>query len=140
MSVDLSALLPAPKTIDLGRGAVAVYGLNITHIGQLLRENSDELMKFLAGGEPDIVALVTILPDVAVKLIAMGLDCVGQEETIKKIPLATQIDILIDIWELSVPDVKKLKARLGGLSDVLQSLAAKGQDQQDHSQKVLPLE
>ena len=140
MSIDLSALLPVPRTINLGRGDVEIRGLNITHVGRLLEENSDELMKFLAGGEPDIAALVTVLPHVAVKLIAMGLDCEGQEEVIKKIPLATQIDILIDIWELSVPDAKKLKARLGGLSDALKNLAAKAdQGSPDPSQRVLPL-
>jgi hypothetical protein len=68
-------------------------------------------------------ALIDVLPDLAVQLIAMGLRCEGQEEQIKTMPLATQIEVLMDVWELSVPDAKKLKARLSLLLEGAKSLA-----------------
>jgi hypothetical protein len=83
--------------------------------------------------------LIKLVPELAMQLIAMGLRAEDQLDDVKRIPLAQQIEILMDIWDLSVPDVGKLKARLSEFSVVLRSLAVKANDQQSQSPSIKPL-
>lgn len=123
MSIDLRQLLPEPRMINLGRGTAPVYGLNIAQLSSLLVTHSEHIQRFLSDSKPDIEGMVAVIPELSVKLIAMGLRCEGQEDMIEVMPLAVQVEVLMDIWELSVPDAKKLKARLAGLSEGIKSLA-----------------
>lgn len=124
MTVNLSALLPPPRVSELGNGSAPVYGLTLVQLSALLEQHSAEVSKFLETTTPDVASLARVLPELAVKIIAMGLRSEGQEDVIRnQMPLATQLEVLMDIWEASVPDSKKLVARLSGLLAAAKSLA-----------------
>jgi len=140
MGVDLRTLIPAPRTVNLGNGEAAITGLTLEQLASLMGEHAAEIQAFLSSKETDVTALVTKLPDLAVKLIAMGLKAEGQEDVVRQIPVATQINILLDLWELSVPDPKKFMARLSGLSDALKKLVPSAPASQSPSGNQLPSE
>lgn len=137
--VVLKDLLPDPRMVSLGKGQAQVYGIDLSQLGVLLSKYSDQLSLFLTETKPDMAEVIKLVPELAMQLIAMGLRAEDQMDDVKRIPLAQQIEILMDIWDLSVPDVGKLKARLSEFSGVLRSLAAKANAQQSPSPSIKPL-
>jgi hypothetical protein len=116
MAISIKDLVPATRVVNLGRGDAPVYSLDVAQVANLLINHGEELNAFFTeGAKPDFAALLAVMPSVAMQLIAMGLRAEGQEEDVKSIPLASQVEVLINVWELSVPDLGKLKARLSEL-------------------------
>lgn len=118
--VSLSDLLPEAKFVTIGRGQVEVFSLDIIHVGILLSRYGNVLDGlFSAGATPDFMAMVQdpAMPKVINDIIAMALHEVDQPDLVARIPLASKVEILAAVWELSVPDPKKLLAKLKELAD-----------------------
>lgn len=112
MAVVIADLLPEPVKIEVGRGTVAAHGLTLDTVVPLIMNHKDEVMPFFAGEEPDLNGLILSAPTLAASIIAEGIDAVGQEDDIRKMPAAIQLECLLAIWNQSVPDVKKLRESL----------------------------
>lgn len=123
MAVKISDLLPKKTAIDIAPGvALEVGPINLQGITALItnfREPLTALVSSSTGGRPDFAILVQSAPDMIIAMIAMGADAVGQEDDIAKLPFGVQVTAAAAIWEVSVPDVKKL---LNVLSTVLAQL------------------
>lgn len=136
MAVKISDLVPVPAKVNTGAGVLEVHGLSTGDITRLLMVYKKEFLGLIssAGGNggPDYAGVMLTAPDMVADIIAMASDAVGQEEDVKRLPGPVQLAALLEIWRLSVPDVKKLKESLSmvmGQLGVLQSPAkpVKGQ-------------
>jgi hypothetical protein len=112
MAVVIADLLPEPVKIEVGRGTLTAHGLPLEEIVPLIMNHKDELLPFFSGDKPDLQGLITEAPKIAAELIAVGVNAVGQEDDIRRMPAATQIECLLAIWSQSVPDIKKLRESL----------------------------
>lgn len=122
MAVKISDLLPKKVEVDTGNGMLEVGPINLEGITTLIqnyREPLTALVNSSMGGKPNFTVLAESAPDLIVSMIAMGADAIGQEDDIKQLPFAVQVTAAASIWEVSVPDVKKL---LSVLSTVLAQL------------------
>lgn len=125
MSISIKELVPAVREVDLGRGKAPVYSLDVGQVAKLLTQYGSRLDTFFTDEKPNVPEIIAALPEVSTQLIAMGLHAEGQEADVSSIPLASQIEILMTVWELSVPDLGNLKARLSGLMEAVKSSPAK---------------
>lgn len=113
MAVLIADLLPQAVTVEVGRGTVEVSGLTLDDIVPLFAKHKDELGQFFSDTDDfDAAGLLMAAPAMAAEIVALGIGAVGQEDDIRKMPAAAQIECLIAIWNQSVPDVKKLRESL----------------------------
>lgn len=112
MSVVIADLLPQPVSVELGRGTVEARGLSLNEIVPLIEKYKDDLAPFFSDDKPNAEYMLSKAPRMAADIIALGINAVGQEDDIMKMPAAAQINCLTAIWNLSVPDVKKLRESL----------------------------
>lgn len=123
MAVKISELLPPKEKIEICPGATLDIGaINLMGITKLIKEFSEPLGKLVSsstGGQPDFSELLATAPDMVAAMIAMGADAEGQEDDIKLLPFGAQVTAAARVWELSVPEPKKL---LSVLSTVLGQL------------------
>jgi hypothetical protein len=113
MAVIIKDLLPPPRVVDIGGGkSISTHGIDLTQTIALLNKHKEPLSVFFGATNLDFTLLVAQAPDMVAEIIGMGVDAVGQEEDIKKFPVQAQVDILMEVWEQSVPNVKKLLASL----------------------------
>lgn len=119
-AVVIKDLLPQPRQIALGGDkTVSVRGITLQETIVLLDAYKGPLMAFFGAKDLDFGALAISAPEMVAKVIGMGLDAQGQEDDIRKMPLQMQVDILTEVWEQSVPNVRKLLASLGRASESL---------------------
>jgi hypothetical protein len=114
MAVIIADLLPEPVEVNVGNGTLAVRGLQLDDLAPLITKYQDDLAQFFAGDGFDAQAMIIQAPHMAADIIAIGAEAVGQEADIRKLPAASQIEALLAIWKISVPDVKKLRESLLG--------------------------
>jgi hypothetical protein len=112
MGVMIKDLLPQPEEVSIGRGKLAVRGLGLKNVSKLLETYRGELAQFFVNDAFDAPLMISTAPQLAIDIIAMASGTEGQEEFIERIPVAAQIELLLSIWKLSVPDVKKLRESL----------------------------
>ena len=112
MAVVVKDLLPLPIEVPIGNKKIKVRGVDLTQTIVLLKDYSEPLQVFFGSPNLDFTLLVAQAPDMVARVIAMGIDAEGQEADCKKLPLQSQVDILMAVWEQSVPNVKKLLASL----------------------------
>jgi hypothetical protein len=108
MPVVIKDLIPAKRELPFGTGVLSVRGLRLDEVVELLSEHRDTIAPFFTGEQVEFGALLAASPKIVAKVIAMASDTVGQEEDIQNIPPPDQIDVLLAIWEISVPNVSKL--------------------------------
>lgn len=117
----LEDLIPAPITVNVGRGSVEVRGLTLTHIGVLLSKYGQELAPvFSEDSDPDFSVLLSVAPALCSDLIAMAIGAEDQLAYVELIPLSAKLDILMGTWKLSVLDPKGLAGKLRELARDLQ--------------------
>ena len=111
--VVIKDFLPQPRHVTVSNGKkLLVRGIDLTQTIALLKSYSDPLQAFFGSKELDFVLLVAQAPDMVAAIIAMGVDAEGQEDDIKRMPVGDQVEIVTEVWEQSVPNVKKLLASL----------------------------
>lgn len=117
--INLEDLLPEVRRVNVGRGEVDVYGIGLADLAPIVLAHGEVLKQFFTAETPDFMGLATVAPDVVLQLIAKGIR-IDDIEQVRRIPLTAQIDILINIWEVSVPDPKALTAKLQELLVMVQ--------------------
>lgn len=122
---NIADLLPLPVEVNIGRGNIAVRGLTLEELARVVLIYGKPLAQLLESaqgeGMPDYTGIVAAAPEMVVHLIAMASDTEGQEEMIRKIPGAAQIECLKAIFDLTVPDPKKLYSLLLDVSEKVKS-------------------
>lgn len=124
MGINIADLLPESRKVNIGRGEVEVNGISLGDLVPLVNRHGAALGPFLdtkQGENPDFTSLIYSAPEVVADLISIG---IGAEDKslVKRIPLASQVEILLAMWELSVPDPKALTAKLSKLLGTVQQL------------------
>jgi precorrin-6B methylase 2 len=119
MSVKIADLLPLPVGIKVGSGELKIRGITLKEMLGLLARHKDVIVTFVGGGEQDLEKLLVTAPDMVAEVIAMAADAQGQEADVARLPAAAQLDALTAVWELSVPDLKKLKESLSRVTAAL---------------------
>jgi len=117
MAVKLAEYLPVPREvlIEGSTKTLSVRGLTLQEIVKLIAKYKDDIAVFLDPDNKSIDKLVVSAPPMVADIICMATDTVGQEDDAMKFPFAVQANALTAIWELSVPDLKKLAESFGGL-------------------------
>lgn len=117
MAVKLEDYLPVPRSVLITGSdkVLMVRGLTLQEIVKLIAKYKDDIAVFLDPNNTRIDQLVISAPPMAAEIICLAADAEGQEEQAKKFPFAVQVNALTAIWELSVPDLKKLAESFGGL-------------------------
>ena len=108
MGVSLRDLLPPKRMVNVGGGELGVDGINLEQMVYLFGKYKDQLQGFFAASSPDFAGIAQASPTFVTEVICMASDSVGQEEDAAKFTISVQIELLLAIWELSVPDLKKL--------------------------------
>lgn len=126
MGINLDDVIPVGRKVPNGSGVdIVVKGLSLSQITVLVRDHKDSLLAFVKGAgdgsakDLDFESIVSSAPEMVAVAICMATDSEGQEEKAKKIPIWLQIDLVVAIWEESVPDLKKLVGLLSGVTTKL---------------------
>lgn len=101
-------LIPLPTRVPVGAKHIEVRGLTLEEIVALLRKYKDEVLSFLNSGDGEFDKLTLNAPALVAEVIAYAADTPDQVDAAKRLPFAAQVEIITAIWELSVPDLKKL--------------------------------
>lgn len=122
MSVNIEDLVPLTKPVNLGRGEVEVRGLGLGELVPFLIKHGDVLEPFMDSDlTPDFTGMIAKAPKIVGELIAMGIGA-DDPDVIHKIPLAAQVEILMTMWKISVPDPKEFAAKLSELLGTVKQL------------------
>lgn len=136
MAVVIKDLLPKPVQVSVGSGTIEVSGLCMDDIVELIETHRENLAQFFTKDNVDASGMILSAPQMVAEIIAMGADARGQEVDILKLPAASQIEALLAIWNLTVPDLKKLKESLLG---VVAALSKVNEDVEKDPQIALKL-
>jgi len=131
--VKISDLLQKPEPIEVSPGKwLEVNALSMEQIVRLFWVYQESFLAVYAAGqqvEPNYETLLVSAPDIVADIIAYGSGAVGQQADIKKLPGTVQLIALASIWNMSVPDPKKLKESLSMVMGQLRRLSTEGQAQ-----------
>jgi hypothetical protein len=124
----LSDLIPVETQVELAPGKfLPVRPLSLVEITTLLlqyRESLVDLYNEAQKLEPSYPVVLAAVPEMVADIICMGADIIEQRDTVVKLPPGTQLQLIAAIWELSVPDAKKLVESLSKLMAQVQRLAS----------------
>ena len=105
-----------------------VRGLSLEDIGSLMKDHATEISK-LFEGQVNIQEIATTWPILTAKMIAIAMDEPDDWEHAKKLPLTTQLDALMTIWDLTAVDEEVLGKIQGRLTNWLNQRAAQEPDE-----------
>lgn len=133
--MNISDLIPSNKTIKINGIDVEYHGLSISGISYLLEHYRQELsniaaMFFSDDKELDYFDLIKQSPDVVFSIIAIGSDCVGQENDISKLQVLDQVSLLSGILKATFYDKKKLLALMSDIKSLLSELGENSKENQ----------
>lgn len=114
MGIKIKDLLPAGREVPVGTGKAELRGLTLDHITRLLDKHGDALSSLFESEGKDFTSVVANAPGLVADALAMALGAEGQEDDIRKLPGSNQVELLLALWEETIPDVKKLKELLSG--------------------------
>lgn len=121
MKVRIADLLPAPRQVSVGpTTALELRGLTLTEITTLLSKYKNLLVMFIDAGATKAETVIAQSPDMVAEIIAIAADAADQVEDVKRLPFAVQVEAVAAVWELSVPDVKKLIESLSKVAAALE--------------------
>jgi hypothetical protein len=123
----LSDLIPVESQVELAPGKfLPVRPLSLVEITELLLRYKESLVDLYNEAqklEPAYPVVLAAMPEMVADIICMGADIPEQRETVVRLPPGTQLQLIAAIWELSVPDAKKLVESLSKLMAQVQRLA-----------------
>lgn len=129
--ISIADLLPKPREVEISEGVVLeVHGVTLEQMVQLLWAYREAFLGMYAAGQTtkiNYASLVVAAPDLVASVIAMGTSTEGQEADIKRLPPTSQIVAVTQIWEISVPDPKKLIASLLTVMEGLKKVSTQPQ-------------
>lgn len=132
MSIKIADLLPSPVSLKVGRGELVLHPLTLSDIVGLLKDHKESFVAMYAAGSRgtnEWASFIAQTPDLVADVIATSAEAKGQQKDIKRLPGAVQISALVEIWNLSVPDAKKLIESLSEVTGGLQRLADETRNQ-----------
>ena len=100
--------------VPVDKGSVAIYGLTLEHITDLLATHAKEISDIF-NGKADPVNLVSEAPLLAAKVIALACKEPDAVDVARNLPLGTQIKLLESVWDLTLPDAEALGKLLSRL-------------------------
>lgn len=118
--IKIKSLLPLPQKVEVGTQQVEVKGITLAQLGFLLDKYREDINLYLSGVVPDFNSILQKAPEFVSTVLAMGLGAEGQEEDIKSLPATIQLEILMVIWKMTVPDLKKVLQLIKGLTTNLE--------------------
>jgi hypothetical protein len=131
--VILSELFPLRKDVPLVEdnpdSVVSVRPLKLPEIVALLTAHKDGLLALYNESQkpsPAYAAIAMAVPDLITDVICIGAAMEDQREDVGLLPPGTQLQLLAAVWELSVPDPKKLIESLSKLMGQVRRLAEQG--------------
>lgn len=108
MAVKIRDLVPEKREVKFGSGVLPLRGLKLPEIVALLVKHKEEVAPFFSGQQMDFGPMFVGLPSVVAEIIALSADAQGQEADILEMPAPDVIEALMAVWEISIPNVKKL--------------------------------
>jgi hypothetical protein len=121
---NIADLLPLPEKINIGRGTIDVTGIPLNKLVRLLGVYQNEAGQLYEeykqnGNKVPYERVLFLFPEMVASIIAIASDAEGQEADVRKIAGPTQIEALMAIWKLTVPDAKKLQSLLSEVMALL---------------------
>lgn|ERR1035437_2292108 len=123
MAIKVSELFAINKTIVVSGKSIEIQPLSLEQIVKLLAIYREEIIMMFSdslSGELNMVTMVATAPRLVADIIAYGMDADDQVNDIMKLPGFTQVELLAEIWKVSIPEPKKLFSLLseamGGLN------------------------
>lgn len=115
----LSDLIATTQEVEISEGNfVPARPLMLTEIATLViryKESFLALYNESQSLDPNYPLVLAAVPDMVTDIIVMGCELEDQRETVKALPPAVQLQLIASVWELSVPDAKKLVESLSKL-------------------------
>jgi len=111
MAIKVSDLFAISKTVSIGGKDVTIQPLTLEQIIKLLTIYREEIILMFSdslSGELNMVTMVATAPRLVADIISYGIDAEDQVEDIMKLPGFTQVELLAEIWKVSIPEPKKL--------------------------------
>lgn len=129
--VKISDLIPKPREVEVSTGNFLVVNpLTLEQIVNLFWIYQEAFLSVYAAGQqekPDYTTLLMTAPRMVADIIAKATGAEGQEEDLLRLPGTVQLTALTAIWEISVPDPKKLLESLSGVMESLRRLSKESQ-------------
>jgi hypothetical protein len=123
----LRDLVAVEERVEVAPGVMLpVKPLTLKQIIQLVliyKEAAIMLYNEATKSEPNYPSVLAAVPSLVADVICMGTGTEGQEKDASSMPPGTQLQLIAAIWELSVPDAKKLIESLSKLMGQVQRLA-----------------
>ena len=123
MALRVSDLFVIAKKVTIGNVDVEIRPLTLEQIIRLLtvyREDIITMFSDTVSGELNMITLVATAPRMVADILAFGMDADGQQNDIMKLPGFTQVELLAEVWKVSIPEPKKLYSLLSGAMAGLQ--------------------
>lgn len=121
MGVKIADALALPEEVSIGRGKIALNGIDATAIAKLIVVYKDQVLSFFGNDSTNFAGLIIAAPELVIDLIAASAGAEDQRDDIKRIPIAAQVECLAAIYRLSVPDEKKFIQSLEWILGAIQS-------------------
>lgn len=123
MGIKISELFAVTKTIKVAGKDVELQPLTLEQIIKLLTIYREEIIMMFSDslqGELNMVTMVATAPRMVADIIAYGLGAEDQIQDIMKLPGFTQVELLAEIWKVSIPEPKKLFSLLSEAMEGMQ--------------------
>lgn len=118
--VRIRDILPQPHKVTVGDGqTIDTRGISLKQTIALLERYKAPLTAFFASPNLDFGLLAVSTPEMVVEIIALGTGTEGQEDDIRLMPLVDQVSVLTEVWEQSVPNIRKLLASLAKAAELV---------------------
>jgi hypothetical protein len=119
--VMLSDLFPLRNTVSLieGKPGIEIRPLKLPEIVSLLMKHKEGVLALYnesQSDEPNYEPALLAMPGLITDVICLGADMEDQRADVDVLPPGPQMQLLAAIWELSVPDPKKLIESLSKLT------------------------
>jgi hypothetical protein len=100
--------MPAGRKVPVGSGELLIHGLPMEPVAHLWEKYAADLKPFFSGPVPDFAGIIQKLPEVYAECVCLAADLPGEEALALKLPLATQVELLLAVWLETVPNLQAL--------------------------------
>lgn len=108
MNVSLAELMPSGRKVPVGSGELVIQGLPMEHVSALWEKYAPELAPFFDGPVPNFAGIISKSPEFFAETVCLAANLPGEEALARRLPLATQVELLLAVWMETVPNLKAL--------------------------------
>ncbi len=138
MGIKVSDLFAISRVIKVSGKSIEIHPLSLEQIIKLLtiyREDIIMMFSDSVNGELNMVTMVVTAPRLVADIISYGINAEDQVDDIMKLPGFTQVEILAEVWKISIPEPKKL---LNLLSEAMAGMQGIGVNPSLPSEEITP--